>query len=224
MKKQLTALSLAAAACMPAFAQNPVFNNPDNEAYFGIRVAGEVTCPGDFKVGNMGLGMFSNGGGIEFGAVYNVPVVANFYVEPGLKFFYNSTPVDKDLLKTIESEVPVESMSMRRFGLRVPVMLGYHFDLTDDFKVSVFTGPELEVGLSGKEHMKVYGESTSESMYGDEGGFRRADLLWDFGAGVSYQQFYFGVSGGIGMLNMADLGDNLKWRENRVSFTLGYNF
>ena len=107
--------------------------------------------------------------------------------------------------------------------MRVPVMAGYHFDFPPDIKLSVFTGPELEVGLSGKEHANVEGKKYSESVYGDEGGMRRFDLLWGVGAGITYQSYYFGVSGGIGMLNMVD-EDYVKFHENRVTLTLGYNF
>lgn len=51
----------------------------------------------------------------------------------------------------------------------------------------------------------------------------RVNLLWGIGAGITYQHFYFGVNGGIGMLNMMDVPD-VKFHENRVTFSLGYNF
>ena len=52
---------------------------------------------------------------------------------------------------------------------------------------------------------------------------KRVDVLWGIGAGVTYQKFYVGVSGSLGMCNMMDESDT-KFHENRVSFTLGYNF
>ena len=61
------------------------------------------------------------------------------------------------------------------------------------------------------------------ATYGDEGGMKRVDVLWGIGAGVTYQKFYVGVSGSLGMCNMMDESDT-KFHENRVSFTLGYNF
>ena len=64
-----------------------IFNNPDNKAYFGMRVGGEIACPGKVSAENIGISVFKNGGGVEFGGIFNVPVVANFYVEPGLKFY-----------------------------------------------------------------------------------------------------------------------------------------
>lgn len=71
--------------------------------------------------------------------------------------------------------------------------------------------------------MKSGNVSASESVYGDDGGMNRVNLLWGIGAGITYQHFYFGVNGGIGMLNMMDVPD-VKFHENRVTFSLGYNF
>lgn len=210
-------MAIGLAACMPVMAQNSIFNNPDNKGYFGIRVGGEVTAPGKLSSENVSVDMYKAGGGVEFGGIYNLPVVANLYIEPGLKFFYNTYSVDKKLLDD------GESLSIRKFGMRIPVMAGYHFDFTDDIKVSVFTGPELEIGFSAKAHAKEDNIEVSESAYGKDGNLNRVDLLWGIGAGISYQHYYFGVSGGIGMLNMSSM-DNTKFHENRVTFSLGYNF
>lgn len=222
MKKFLLLAALAAASCLPMAAQSEIFNNPDNKAYFGIRVAGDITCPGKFTANGVGVSMFKNGGGVEFGGIYNVPVVANFYIEPGLKFFYDTYSAKKDWFDEIGEGIT--AASVRKFGMRIPVMAGYHFDFTEDVKVSVFTGPELEIGLSAKEHVKAGSISESSSIYGDGGGMNRVNLLWGIGAGISYQHFYFGINGGIGMLNMLKDSGDVKFHENRVSISLGYNF
>ena len=233
MKKILLLSLMLGASVASASAQDRIFNNPDNKGYFGIRVAGEVTCPGDISYEGIGLKAYKNGGGIEFGAIYNAPVVANFYLEPGLKLFYNSYSANKDLFGMGAAydydddyiyDDFFDSASIRKFGMRIPVMAGYHFDLTDNIKVSLFTGPELEIGLSAKSHIKAGSFSESESVYGEEGGLNRVDLTWGFGAGVTYKKLYFGVSGNVGMLNMINDGDGVKFHENRASFTLGYNF
>ncbi|MDE6562543.1 MAG: PorT family protein [Muribaculaceae bacterium] len=226
MKKYLLTALVLSAAVVSVSAQDRIFNNPDNKAYFGLRVAGEVTCPGNLTYGGIGVDAYKNGGGIEFGAIYNLPVVANFYIEPGLKLYYNAYSANKDLFEDggIDFDELFDSLSMRKFGMRVPVMAGYHFDFTDDVKVAVFTGPELEVGFSAKEHMKSGSISVSESVYGEDGGLNRVDLSWGFGAGVTYKRLYIGISGTVGMLNMLSDGDGMKFHENRASLTLGYNF
>lgn len=224
MKKILLSLAIAATCAAGASAQDYLLNNPSNRAYFGIRVAGEVTCPGDFSANGTGIGVFKNGGGFEAGAIYNVPVVANFYIEPGLKLYYNTYGMKDEFYKDVENMADIDGFSIRKFGMRVPVMFGYHFDFTKDTKVYVFTGPELEVGFTGKGHVKFGGKSESDDIYGDGGFMNRVDCLWGFGAGVSYQQFYFGVSGAVGMCNMLKDSDPVKFHENRATFTLGYNF
>ena len=223
MRKFFVSAVLVVFACASVVAQNTIVNNPDNKAYFGIRVGGEVTCPGDISVENVGLSVFKNGGGVELGGIYNVPVVANFYVEPGLKFYYNTYSLKADFMEDFQNDIIFNSVSFKKFGMRIPVMAGYHFDFTNDIKVSVFTGPELEVGFSAKEYVKGHNIDVSESVYGEDGGMDRVNLLWGFGAGISYQHFYFGVSGGIGMLNMLSDSD-AKFHENRVTFSVGYNF
>lgn len=223
MKKIIVSLMLAISATVPAMAQNTIVNNPDNRAYFGIRVGGELTCPGKISADNIGISTFKNGGGVEFGGIYNIPVVANFYLEPGLKFYYNTYSLKDEFVEALQDDIIFNSVSYKNFGMRIPVMAGYHFDFTNDFKVSLFTGPELEIGFSAKEYIKGHNIEMSESVYGEDGGMSRVNLLWGIGAGISYQHFYFGVNGGIGLLNMLSDSD-AKFHENRVTFSVGYNF
>lgn len=224
MKKFVLSLALAASCAAGASAQDYLLDNPGNRAYFGIRAAGEVTCPGKFTANGHGTEVFKNGGGFEVGGIYNIPVVANFYVEPGLKLYYNTYGMKDEYFKGIDGGNAIDGFSIRKFGMRVPVMLGYHFDFTSDIKAYVFTGPELEVAFTGKGHVKANGISESDDVFGDNGFMNRVDCLWGFGAGVSYRQYYFGVSGAVGMCNMLKDSDPVKFHENRVSFTLGYNF
>lgn len=223
MRKFITAIMLTALAGVSALAQNPIVDNPDNKAYFGVRVGGDVTCPGNITVENVGINFYNNGGGIEFGGIYNAPLVANLYIEPGLKLYYDSYSVKDEFIMDIEDDIIFNSVSFKKFGMRIPVMAGYHFDFTSDIKVYAFTGPELEIGFTAKEYIKGHNIEMSGSVYGKDGLFNRANLLWCIGAGVSYKQFYFGINGGIGMLNMQKDSD-AKFHENRVTFSVGYNF
>lgn len=208
---------------LTGMAQNTILNNPANKAYFGIRVGGEITCPGKINDGNIGINAFKNGGGVEFGGIYNLPVAANFFIEPGLKLFYNTYSLKDEFVEDVEDDIIFDSVSLKKLGIRIPVMAGYHFDFTDDLKVSLSTGPELEVGFSAKGYIKGHNIEMSESVYGEDGGMSRINLLWGFGAGIAYRQLFFGVNGGIGMLNMFRDSD-AKFHENRVTFSIGYNF
>lgn len=60
MKKILVSTLFIVMACVSAMAQNTILNNPDNKAYFGIRVGGEITCPGNISAENVGVSIFKN--------------------------------------------------------------------------------------------------------------------------------------------------------------------
>ncbi len=218
MKKLFISLITVLACFAGANAQN-VVNNPDNRPYFGLRAGLDIACPGDVKSDGIGIDGYKNGAGFHAGVIYNLPVVANFYVEPGLSLYYNTYSYNNDILDALDWS----SASIRKFGFRIPVMAGYHFDFTPDIRLHVFTGPELEIGCIAKAHVKAGGISESESVYGDEGNMKRFNCLWDFGVALSYQKFQIGFTGGIGMVNMIDESD-VTFHENRVSISLGYNF
>ncbi|MDE6423577.1 MAG: hypothetical protein K2K95_09195, partial [Muribaculaceae bacterium] len=112
MKRFLISAALFSFASFTLPAQNTVYNNPDNRAYFGIRVGGEITCPGNFTMENVSVDIFKNGGGIEFGGIYNLPIVANFYLEPGLKFYYNTYSIKDDLL-IMDDDFDITNLSIR---------------------------------------------------------------------------------------------------------------
>lgn len=220
-----------------AHAQNTVFNNPSNRAYFGLRAGGDIMFPGKLTLetglGDVKYDAFKTGGGAELGVIYNLPLVANLYLEPGLNFFYDTYSFKKSALENLYPELDdISSYSTRRFGFRVPVQLGYHFDFAGSTKLHVFTGPELEVGLWSRGYEKYDDEHWSDNLYGDPAVYNRVNLLWKAGVGLTVQNVYVGVSGSFGMLNMMHDEDidlpvdnpKLKLHENRMTITLGYNF
>lgn len=214
---------LVMTGCLSVMAQSTVFNNISNRPYFGIRIGGDVTCPGKLSTDYVGIDMFKNGGGVEFGGIYNIPIVANFYIEPGVNFLYNTYSIKKEFVEAFQEDI-VRGMSIKKFDVSIPVMAGYHFDFTNDVQLAVFTGPELDIALSGKIHAYGHNIDVSESLYDDdEGGMKRVNVLWGIGAGISYKHLFFGIKGGIGMVNMINYS-SAKFHENRVTFSLGYNF
>lgn len=229
MKHFISSLLILCAALVPsaAKAQDILTNNPDNAPYFGIRAGLDIACPGDISVGNAGLDFFKNGAGFNVGGIYNLPVIANFYVEPGVSLFYNTYGVKKEFYDYGEDfgfAEDIRDISLRKFGMRIPVMVGYHFDFTPDLKLHVFTGPELEIGFKGKIHAKIDRFDASEGAYGDKGFLKRVDCSWDFGVGLQYSCYYVNLTGAIGMCNMINKIPGATYHENRVSLNLGYNF
>lgn len=219
----LGALLLCATLCAPMAQAQDIFDNPENEARLGIRLGLDISCPGNVKNKAVSFDLFNPGAGFEAGAVYNIPLWKNLYFEPGLNLYYSTMKSDIEAVNE-NGNVPV-NYSARRFGFRIPLRAGYHFDF-GSLSVHVFTGPRLTLPLVGRAHISAksgYAEySDNENLYGDGSDLHRIDLGWQFGAGISYGHYMFEISGTAGMFDMYK--GPLSMHENGVNITIGYNF
>lgn len=219
LKRLFLGAALALTAVLGAQAQSEIICNPDNKAYFGARISIDAAIPGAVKAGHVSEDMFNNGAGFSFGAIYNHPIYYNLYVEPGFSFYYNTMGTNDEYVSE-----EFQKTSLREFGFKIPVMLGYHFDF-DPVRIHVFTGPELRVGLSGKIHSKAQvgnvDMSGSTTMYDS---FNRADLAWRLGVGADWNHFNISLSGAVGMCNQLKHADGATMHRNVFNLTLGYNF
>lgn len=218
MKKLFLSAMGAMMLATSGFAQD-IFDAGEQDPYLGVRASLDITG----VAGNISnIYDFNNGAGFSVGAVYNITLFKNLYFEPGLSVFYNTAGYDGFMY----DKFGVKG-SIRNFGFRIPLVAGYHFDFTEDMKVSVFTGPQMNIGLVGRNvgdiAIRNNMEHYSESIYGD--GVRRFDLQWMFGAAFHYQKYYISLSGGVGLTNL--LGGNdykgFTARRNTFAITLGYN-
>lgn len=232
MKKIVTFLC-AGMLALVANAQQSMINNPSNHVYFGLRASYDMTFPKMTANGN-NVDAFKSGMGASIGGIVNIPIVANLYVEPGLNFYYHTYSLNDDMIHDMIGDVEEIAgakltSSFRNFGMRVPVMLGYHFDITNNVKLAIFTGPELNVGFTNKFHFtaELAGQKGSKSVdvYGEDGLFNRVDCAWKLGGSITVSDVYFGVSGGWGLLDMKQGDSNVaKIKMNALEVTLGYNF
>lgn len=238
MKKLFIAITVLTSA-LTAGAQD-IFDNPDNHSYFGFRASYELACPGDIKTGNdvLKYDVYGNSSGFSLEAIYNIPVWKNLYFEPGAGIFYNTYSINKNAIgEELEfGDKPLDSASARMWGVRIPLNVGYHFDLTPDISVSVFTGPEIDIAFKGKTHLGIDEYNVSGPLFGKNGDLNRADIKWGFGVGATiFDHYYFALSGAAGLCDMArdvivtdenniDVKVPLKMHSNRFNITFGYNF
>ena len=244
MKKTiLLAMAVAAGATGTAMAANPVLDNPENRPYVGVRLSAESSIPGTLEVANIKKNDFDAGAGISAGIIYNQPIVANFTVEPGLELYYNTTKFNPE--SELMQNKPWKARSTRSFGMRIPVMLGYHFDFSKNFGLNVATGPVLKVGFSDDYYRTsetlftddgdAYRIHESGSMYkdnaytvpGEVNAFNRVDCAWRISIGANFlKHYYAGISGDLGMVNQIKHSNNgaYSMKNNLFQFTLGYNF
>lgn len=206
---------MIAAALMLA----PAIMTAQRPAFFGIRTSFDVTHPAGCNDG------INNGSGLTVTGVYNMPISRNIFIEPGVGVFYNTMGI-----KPFEANNAIYDGSVRNFGIRIPVNIGYRVGLFDNFELAAFTGPWFNINCSTKAHLQADTDLpipvASSSMF--EFGWHHFDAQWGFGISATYaDKYYIAVSGGIGMSAMAtfnthDGKDRL--RRNTVSITVGYNF
>ncbi len=224
MKKLFLTIVMLAAAVTGISAQ--IFNNPDNKPYWGMRISLDVDMPGNWETNNnilKSMDMYSAGAGVSIGAVYNLPVIANFYFEPGASLYYD-TFKDKGLLTSTVNQIMVYP-KYGRFGIRIPLMLGYHFDLFTNGNIAIFTGPELSYAFVG--HISYDNDDLEDAGFGlnmfkDEQLFKRFDVAWRVGAAVNAGSWHIGISYAPGITSITK--NNITCHDNRLAITLGHNF
>lgn len=237
MKKTFLAV-LALFIGLGVHAQSYLLDNPNNRPYFGVRGSYHLSLPGKIKAEAGGTTvktkLFGKGSGFTVGAIYNMPLVANLYLEPGVTLAYTT-----ESFKTESDRFPaffakeMKHSSARKFSVEVPVQVGYHFDFTPDVSLAVSTGPVLKVGVVNDYYLTsedLPGGQVlhkSGSLYGDDGMLNRVDCAWRVGVGFNIaRNYYVGVSGDIGLCNMLNTSDDgtVSMHENSFQVSVGYNF
>lgn len=244
--KSFLASILLVSACAFATKAEPsyFFDNPDNSAHLGVRFGLDFTSAAN------GDAMYSSKVGFSLGAVYNIPLAMNFYFEPGVGVFYN--PFGKTLVEyyntgTTNAEgqdilLPYQvDGSIRNFGFRIPLRVGYHFDFSPDLSIHVLTGPQIDLSLMARYHRNAVQlppdgdtlKAEGQSIFGT-GGFHHVDLSWYIGVGMTYGKYYIDLGGSLGMTHMLSKSTITSGpytvrfpsdiRRNIFTITLGYNF
>lgn len=212
-------------------AAQSVFNSGDNTPYWGLRGSLNVNIPGEYKT-PIGKFDYKTGAGFSIGAIYNIPVVANLYFEPGLSFYYDSFKMDELTFGTDEGEIiNTESPKVVQTGFRVPLNIGYRFDLFENGSISIFTGPEFGIGISANvKSNALESEGIKTNLYNDnnamgaDGAWHRFSASWNIGAQLAVgEHFVFGLVGNIGVSDLVE-SDKVSFRENAIRITFGYDF
>ena len=219
MKRFLSALLLIA-ICAPILrAADSEFNG------WGIRASLDATMPGKWKLpGEKPVKMFSTGAGVSAGAVYNAPLGSNFYVEPGLKLFYDTYKWSDLVVLDDDTDGPIETEpTIKKFGARVPVMFGYQVYFPSDFSLSIFTGPEFSYCFSaragyGKDIPEL--ENMETNLF--KTGMRRYDCGWKVGVGVPLGRWVVELDYYFGLVDQQKYAAS--YHERRLSLTVGYDF
>lgn len=157
---------------------------------------------------------YKNKVGYRFGIICDGGITENFYLQSGLYF----TSLGAKL------EVYSDDVTVNLHYLQIPILASYRISLSDRMKVHLNAGPYVAVGLAGKQKA----EGIKINAFSDEGGLNRFDAGLSFGAGIGFDNLYFGLGYDLGLANIlnGDIWDTDQVKDRNRSFhiTVGFNF
>ena len=225
MKRFITFALLAAVLCTgPGAAAQDEADVEDTRPMWGIKAALDINLPGKYHSAAGSVTMFRHGFGGTLGAVYNIYLGHNFYLEPGASLFYDTYSYKGIVFGSYEGLPGESDPGLYKFGIRIPVVAGYSFNVTDRFAMSVFTGPELSYALAGDIKFKDREalDLNDLHLFGKNGPQRRADCAWKVGVGFPMDGWFVSVEGAFGLTNLNRLGTT--FHENRCTIALSRYF
>ena len=188
------------------------------DGLWGVKASFDINKPGKWKVGGTSTTLYTSGLGFSVGGVYSHYFNDNLFLEPSLSVFYDTYGCDFIMGEGMDNDY---SPGIYKVGLRVPLVLGYTFDITDDFAVSVFTGPELNYAFAGdyKWRDKQMQEDADMHLFGKEPGMmRRLSCSWKGGVGFPFSDWRVDFEAIVGVSDIIVGGAST--RENLFSLSL----
>lgn len=219
--------ALAAAACaFGASAQSPARGEVD----YALRVQAGALIPGDFKYPGTDREndrMYNDGVLLGLGGVARVGLGSHLYLEPSLNIWYSHYGYHNLVISADGTLEGQHDPKINAFGLTLPLVLGYTFEVGDAFAFSIFTGPEAtfwgaakaKTDLIPDEDRNILG---SMSLLGTQ---RRWEMGWKFGVAVPYDRYELTIAGSLGMTNvLRPSGAGAKEHMDRFLVGLGMYF
>lgn len=209
MKRKLLPILISLLTAFPMMA----------DSLWGVKASLDINVPGKWKVGDHSTKLYKSGLGFSVGGVYTNYVTDNFFIEPSLSLFYDTYSCDF----TIQSDVNSigEEPRTYKWGLRLPLVVGYTFDITDDFGVMVFTGPEFNYAFAGGYRLKdkTLQKEIDDTLFGKEDGQnRRVSCAWKGGIGFPFANWRIDLEAAAGITDIIVGPPSMK--ENRVSVSI----
>lgn len=185
---------------------------------FGLRVSADLALPGDWKPANSDqFAMFKPTFGSSVAAVAYVPLSGGFFLQAAPTLYYN--PLDyKDLVVVNDEGIYQHDFYQAQWGLRLPVVAGYDFEIPSGYTLSPFTGVEVEYMLDSKFRP----EGVLDDV--DMGSWRKPfNLGWIVGVAFPAGHFEPYVSATVGLTKISK-NSGITVRQSRVSAGLTYYF
>lgn len=199
----------------------------DDKVRWGAKLSVEGVLPTKLKSGDSSFKLFHNGVGFTVGAVSHINIASEFFVEPGLSFFYSKYKYDITLMENLD-KVEVNP-PLTKMGVQLPVVLGYQANFTDMIGIRLYMGPQIRYAFAGKVGIKdpELREEYEPLLLWDCN--RRFELSWKAGIGVPIDNFMISAEADFGLTNLTKTttitGDHpWRMREFRVGGAFTYYF
>lgn len=202
------------------FAEAQIIENGESNPMWGVRATFDVNMPGKMHNNVVNDRMFRTGTGGAIGAVCNIALGKQFYLEPAVNLFYDTYSYKDLIVSGIDYEE--SDPSIYKVGLRVPVIVGYSIRINDQFSIAPFTGPELSYAFSGdiKFHDRDKLDANDYHLFGGSPGYqRKVECGWKIGLAFFTGMWSFNIDGTIGMTNLMTNGMKLHENRGAVSVT-----
>lgn len=198
------------------------FAQEDTAPMWGIKASFDINMPGKWHTSGGGVRMYRHGYGFAAGPVCNLYLGKGFFLEPGVSIYYDSYSYYNISVTNANGQIVDSDPKQYKVGVRVPVVAGYAFNITDRFSMSIFTGPEFNYSFAGKIKAR-HPEMVDGFPLSPFEGHRRFDCAWKVGIGFPFENFMLSLDGAIGMVNLMKNKD-VSFRENRLTMAITYYF
>lgn len=192
------------------------------DSYFGIKAGIDLNLPGKWHYDGGSVKMHRHGYGFNLGGVYNAWLGKGFFLEPGVSLYYDSYSYYELYVSNDEGTFTSDKdPRIYKIGVRIPIVVGYEFGITDRYSMNIFTGPELNYSFAGNivgKNKELWGELT-DTLFDMH---RRVDCAWKIGLGFPVNHFMLSIDAAIGMTDLQK--GNITFRENRLTLAGTYYF
>ena len=195
----------------------------DNSVIWGIKASVDAELPSKWHRDGGAVTMYHPGYGFTVGGVSNIYLGKNFYFEPGISLAYSQYRYKDIEFSDSEGVIRETDPKIYKWSLQIPLVVGYTIDLSDEYSLNVFTGPQVRYAFAGGISFKnkEIAEEADEyaNLWNEQ---RRFDLSWKVGVGVPINNFQISLEADLGITDL--LKNDMSFRENRVGIGVTYYF
>lgn len=175
------------------------FSFSESSVYYGARIGLNLsTLTGDLIIDDLGMKA-----GLNVGPVIGLRLsdATPVFLESGLFFTMHGA-------KNGDNSVALNY-------LKLPVLIKYGIQVSDQVAVLPFLGPTIGIGIAGKT--KLAGSNSWNSFSNDYFEYSRPDVGIRFGCGAEWNHLYLEVGYEFGITNIAD------WKKNATDDASEHN-